>query len=636
MSIWALGLSGRLPARCGRTGSEPTGISFRSLVQRSGIRLTCLKTPLITALAAALLILAAVLPPAALAAPGTWSTTGSASRFLLSHAAALLLNGKVLMAGGYDAENVKDESAMLYNPGSGTFYPTGRLTYSRADASATLMPSGKVLITGGFYQPGETELYDPVSGSFSLTGIPFTPRSYGHTATLLPNGKVLIAGGFGADELSSAELYDPATGTFSPTGAMITARVYHTATLLPNGKVIVTGGYSSDSGFLASAEIYDPATGAFSPTLGPLHVPRVYHTATLLPNGSVLITGGRSNYSNTLDSAEFYHPILDSFFFTGSMSTPREVHSANFLPNGKVLVAGGEDGIHYLASAELYDLQTGSFIPTGPMAGGRSNHTATPLLNNKILVAGGTNGSTNLATAELYEPEPAPQVPLPPLLAFFPFEGNAQDASGNGYQGMIKGNPSLVTGYEGLAYYFSGDGNYITVPLNINPEVYPRLTLGGWAKTNSSNPLQTLITHDNGGYDRNIGIDQRGGGIGWSVFCGPTGQVLGAVPAFMDKWTFVAAVYDQKAQTIQFQVDDMVLTKQAVVVNQGQNQLYIGGSPQFSNYFSGTIDNIFLFADTLTNQQLAYIRSGGAAAILTAPRAKKRGAAAFLELLLGN
>jgi WD40 repeat protein len=633
MSIWALGLSGRLPARCGRTGSEPTGISFRSLVQRSGIRLTCLKTPLITALAAALLILAAVVPPAALAAPGTWSATGSASRFLLGHAAALLLNGKVLMAGGYDTAHDKVESAMLYNPGAGTFYPTGDLNDSRGDASATLLPSGKVLITGGTNLSAiyGAELYDPVSGSFSRISV-ITPRFKGHTATLLPNGKVLVAGGLGSsNELSSAELYDPATGTFSPTGAMTTGRAYHTATLLPSGKVLVTGGWY----FTASAEIYDPATGAFTPTLGPMHVPRAYHTATLLPNGAVLITGGGSNYSNTLDSAEFYHPYLDSFFFTGSMSTPRQNHSANLLPNGKVLVAGGIDGIHYLTSAELYDLQTGSFIPTGPMAGGRSQHTATPMLNNKILVAGGTNGSANLATAELYEPEPAPQVPLPPLLAFFPFEGNAHDASGNGYNATIQGNPSLVTGYEGLAYYFSGGGNYITVPLNINPEVYPRLTLGGWAKTNSSNPLQTLLTHDNGGYDRNIGIDQRGGGIGWSAFCGPTDHVLGAVPAFMDKWTFVAAVYDQTAQTIKFQVDDMVLTKQAVV-NQGQNQLYIGGSPQFSNYFSGTIDNIFVFADTLTDQQLAYIRSGGASAILTAPRAKKRGAVAFLYLLLAN
>ena len=50
---------------------------------------------------------------------------------------------------------------------------------------------------------------------------------------------------------------------------------------------------------------------------------------------------------------------------------------------------------------------------------------------------------------------------------------------------------------------------------------------------------------------------------GWSAFCG-TGQVLGAVPAILDKWTFVAVVYDQVAQTVKLRVDDMVLTKTGV------------------------------------------------------------------------
>ena len=70
-----------------------------------------------------------------------------------------------------------------------------------------------------------------------------------HSATSLPNGKVLIAGGqedenssVSEQPLASAELYDPVTGTFVVTGSMMAARVGHAATLLGSGNVLIVGG----------------------------------------------------------------------------------------------------------------------------------------------------------------------------------------------------------------------------------------------------------------------------------------------------------------------------------------------------------------------------------------------------------
>ncbi|HLJ90065.1 MAG TPA: kelch repeat-containing protein, partial [Candidatus Angelobacter sp.] len=87
-----------------------------------------------------------------------------------------------------------------------------------------------------------------------------------HSATLLPNGMVLIAGGVGANgPLDSAELYNPATGTFSLTGTLNSERYAHTATLLNNGAVLVVGGqdyFQTSSGLtvelLRSAETFVP------------------------------------------------------------------------------------------------------------------------------------------------------------------------------------------------------------------------------------------------------------------------------------------------------------------------------------------------------------------------------------------
>ena len=529
MSPLALVPKGVWAVRPCRASSELETKPSLSQLRRRRIKLTCLKPPAITALALAVLILVATLPQSALAAPGKWSFTDSMGAARNNHTATCLTPGRVLAAGGYN--------------------PPSYL------ASA--------------------ELYGPASGNWTSIGNMGTERE-NHTATLLPNGEVLVAGGLvGAmDATASAELLRPRSSTtwaWVITGDMLTQRIWHTATLLLNGKVLVAGGYNYSFGYLASAELFDPATGTWTAT--------------------------------------------------GDMSTPRQSNTATLLPNGKVLVAGGYAPYNTLASCELYDPATGTWSATGDMGTARNMHTATRLPNGKVLVAGGVGPSVSyLASAEIYEPEPPPKVQLPALLAFYPFESNAHDVSGNGRHGTVTGSPQPVKGYQGQAYSFNGATDYITAPLNINPGQYPKLTMGAWAKTASSWPLQQLLTHDDGNFDRSIGIDFRGNGIGWSAFCGPAGQVLGAVPAFLDGWTFVAVVYDQKAQTVKFQVEDMVLTKTGVTLGPGQNQLFIGASPLFNVFFAGVIDNVFVFGDALTDEQLAYIRSGGAQTIMTAAR----------------
>jgi N-acetylneuraminic acid mutarotase len=320
-------------------------------------------------------------------ATGTWSYTGILNTNRLGHTATLLQNGKVLVAGGYTVVNNNFSflnTAELYDPATGAWSYTGSLNKNRSAHSATLLQNGKVLAAGGIngddYVTNSAELYDPATGAWSVTGTLVAGEvgigRAGHTATLLQNGKVLVAGGQDDADFSvfDTELYDPTTGTWSVSGRLNENRSIHTATLLPNGNVLIAGacnaGIFCRSG-ASSAELYNPATGTWSIT-GAMNTPRFFHTATLLPDGRVLIAGGQqinfaAGTSVSLNSAEIYDPASGNWSTTADLNGTRFFHAATLLQNGKVLVVGGRDGTNNdpLLSAELYD--SGSSSTTNPI-----------------------------------------------------------------------------------------------------------------------------------------------------------------------------------------------------------------------------------------------------------------------------
>jgi galactose oxidase-like protein len=153
---------------------------------------------------------------------------------LTYHTATLVPNGKVLIAGGSTDPGYPGDwdvsQAMLYDPRRGTFQGTGSLLQARMSHTATLLLNGSVLITGGYDEPSvgkslgvlsSAELYDPDAGTFTNAGMMTSKRS-SHTATLLRDGRVLLVGGGIINDYnqwdgeSTAELYVPAGNPMTP------------------------------------------------------------------------------------------------------------------------------------------------------------------------------------------------------------------------------------------------------------------------------------------------------------------------------------------------------------------------------------------------------------------------------------
>jgi hypothetical protein len=199
-------------------------------------------------------------------------------------------------------------TAELFDPGTGTWTATGSMRFAREGAQAAVLNDGRVLVAGsgasfhsGFGEASfNAEVYDPETKRFSPAG-----EMPGEVRAVLtqPDGEVLLLTG----------LVDDAAGTLDPrwcrfdtrTDTCVDVAADEAPALRPDslvvamadGRILVAGGTGAPDpygGFtfgVADAELFDPATGERSP-LPDMPGPRAEATPVLLEDGSVLVIGG--------------------------------------------------------------------------------------------------------------------------------------------------------------------------------------------------------------------------------------------------------------------------------------------------------------------------------------------------------
>ena len=216
------------------------------------------------------------------------------------------------------------------------------------------------------------------------------------------------------------------------------------------------------------------------------------------------------------------------------------------------------------------------------------------------------------------------------LIAFFDFDNPANpnaDLSGKGNHitGNAGTNPvwGAATGFENSgAYNFSGGG--LVVPIDVSPGVMPAMTWGAWVRTDTLvGGHHQVLSHENGGWDRTLGLSDRpdgGAGVQYTAFTG-SGSTGSAAAASTTAWSFIATSHDQTTGQMTLYVDlDASTTGDALLqftttgtsFGAGFNTFAIGAlSPNGNEAWDGAIDNVFLYDEVLSNAAVTALRNAG-------------------------
>lgn len=315
---------------------------------------------------------------------------GSMNNTHVDPKAILLDNGKVLVVGN---------GAELFDSSTLTFSLVANRTLQRVYHKLTKLQDGRILISGDI---NTVEIYDPTTATFSNTGSMIQSLRTGHTNTLLPNGKVLVTGGYLSSTFSnlrSAEIYDPTTGTFTLTGNMNYARYGHNATLLNDETVLIVGGLDSRSKNITTAEIYNPSTGIFTIVSNSSCKSSYSETSVLLSNKNVFIAD-----NGTASSIQIFN--LSSGNCTTIQQSLRGISSFSIthLKDGRVLLVGGITATnYYVRELNVFDPNSNTLSNLGNMNQYRIAALSIVLQDGRVLITGGYPLDTSKIT-EIYTP----------------------------------------------------------------------------------------------------------------------------------------------------------------------------------------------------------------------------------------
>jgi Divergent InlB B-repeat domain/PASTA domain len=238
-------------------------------------------------------------------ADGTWTQAASMATGYapLYGASAVLPDGRLIVEGGEYNGGVAawTNQGAIYDPVANTWTtvspPSGWLRI--ADAPSVVLADGRYLLgASGFRGAKDQAILDPSNLTWTTTGAGKTGGNPEAGFTLLPNGKVLTVDADldSCGQAGRSEIYDPVSGTWTSAGLapspLVPCAGDSPGEIGPqlgmyDGKVFVEGG-------TAATALYDTASGTWSagpqfPVLGGQQFVAADAASAILPDGKVLL-----------------------------------------------------------------------------------------------------------------------------------------------------------------------------------------------------------------------------------------------------------------------------------------------------------------------------------------------------------
>jgi hypothetical protein len=202
------------------------------------------------------------------------------------------------------------------------------------------------------------------------------------------------------------------------------------------------------------------------------------------------------------------------------------------------------------------------------------------------------------------------------LVAYFPFNGNANDESENGNDGTVHG-ATLTTdrfGNTNSAYSFDGQNDWIKVENSnsLNIFGYNSLSICAWIKAESFKSGNTGVVNKwgtGGAEDDQYKLNLYSDKVKFGLSDEPT-NLVSISGIQLNKWYFITGVYDNAESKIKVYIDGKLDNEMDLSFSIWNTNQFIEIGTHHGSFFHGVVDDIRIYNLALSDTEIQALYQG--------------------------